>query len=168
MPPHFALIPLFWALVTFLPPSPPPLEGLCQQVLDGDTLKVAGKTIRLAHIDAPELSQRSRWGVPVGQLSARFLTTLALHRPLRIELLNKDIYGRWLGRVWLNQTHINLQMVLHGQAYAYGFRKKPRGVFQWAQHLAKAKRRGLWQYRGVQRPWSYRRRQKNRRVPAKK
>ena len=120
--------------------------------------------IRLAYMDAPELGQRSRWGIPVGQQSARFLREMALRRRLKIALLHRGVYGRWIGRVFLlregEEVDINLEMVLQGHAFAASFRRKPPGIFLWAQSLAKAKGRGLWYYRGVQRPWYYRRKQK--------
>ena len=158
------LIPLLGVWITLLPLPWRPWEGVCQQVLDGDTLVVAGRRVRLAAIDAPELQQRSRWGVPVGQQSAQFLRDMVLRRRLQIYPQGRGYYGRWIAMISLvgqeREGAVNLQMVLAGQAFAFSPRKKPLGVFLWAQKLAQAKRRGIWRYRAVLAPWRYRRQQK--------
>lgn len=159
--PYYYLIPLLGALITYFPLESPFLEGICEYVLDGDTLRVAGQTVRLAHIDAPEWEQRSRWGVPVGEQSAQFLADLVLHRKIKVVRSGQDLYGRWPGRVWLGERDINLEMVLQGHAFAFSWRRKPPGIFVSAQAVAKAKGYGIWRYQKVQFPWRYRRQRKN-------
>ena len=158
---YYYLFPLWGVFITLAPLQQKVLEGVCLQVFDGDTLQVAGRVIRLVGIDAPELTQRSRWGVPVGRDAAQFLTDLALHRKLRVELHTRGYYGRWLARVFILESgvDVNIQMLLHGHAFAYFFRRKPWGEFVAAQRVAQGHGRGLWRYQGVQRPWHYRRRQ---------
>ena len=157
---HYLAPPLAGVLITLSPPRS--LVGVCERVFDGDTLQVAGEVIRLAHVDAPEWDQRSRWGVPVGRQSAQFLADLVLHRWVQVNLLHRGFYGRWVGRVFLLEggEEVNLQLVRQGHAFAASFRQKTLGIFLWSQSVARAKGLGLWHYRGVQYPWSYRRRQK--------
>ena len=153
---RFCFFSLGGILFTFMPSAPRTLVGICEKVWDGDTLQVAGKVIRLSHIDAPEFKQRSRWGVPIGKQSTQFLSHLTLRRFLTVELLGKDVYGRWLGRVFVKGRDVNMEMVLQGHAFAYSMRKKKQGIFQGGQAVAKGKKRGFWRYEGVQYPWRYR------------
>ena len=138
------------------------LYGVCEEVFDGDTLRVEGKVIRLAHIDAPERDQRSKWGVPVGRQSTGFLSSLVLGKTLRVELLRLGPYGRGVGRVWRKEDDldVNLEMVIRGQAFVSFFREKPLGLFLSAQKEARSLGLGFWHYEGVIRPKSFRKKRK--------
>ena len=139
-------------------------KGVCERVWDGDTIEVQGRRIRLAYIDAPEIEQRSRWGVPVGRESAHFLRKLVGKKWVDVQLLGRDFYRRWLGRVWVVRdgvrVDVNVEMVLQGQAFPFAYRVKSPGLLNSAKEVAKLRGRGFWQYQGVQLPWNYRRRKR--------
>lgn len=161
----FFFIPLWGLFITFYPTrSIRSLEGVCERVWDGDTLSLKGEKVRLAYIDAPEWDQRSRFGVPVGRESASFLRQLVEKKRIRVELLGKDIYHRWLGRVWVERDsewiEVNVEMVLQGQAFAYSHRKKPPALLTSAGEVARLEGRGFWRFLGVQRPWNYRKKKR--------
>ena len=155
--------PLLGLFITFISNGSTKLLGVGQRVLDGDTLIVGGRVVRLAFIDAPELKQRSRWGVPVGRESREFLERLVRGQPLRVDLLGRGHYGRWMGRVWIlrgdggEPLDVNLSMVEEGHAFVLAFFQKAPGGFHSAQQVARAKGRGMWGYEGVRFPWAYRR-----------
>ena len=67
------------------------------QVIDGDSIRVAGIEIRLYGIDAPEFRQICmRAGHPwaCGRAATRFLESLAERRELRCRPREEDRYGR--------------------------------------------------------------------------
>jgi hypothetical protein len=87
--------------------------GRVVAVSDGDTLtlQVAGREsvrIRLAGIDAPELDQ------PYGAQARRALTALARHGTARVEVVDRDDYGRLVGTVYVGGRNINAALVAEG------------------------------------------------------
>ena len=145
---RFCFFSLGGMLFTFMSSTPRTFVGVCERVWDGDTLRVDGKVIRLAHIDAPELKQRSRWGIPIGKQSSQFLSRLTLKRILTVELLGQDIYGRWLGRVFVKGREVNLEMVLHGHAFAYSLGKNPWEFFKGDRSRPRVKNGGFGVIKG--------------------
>src|SRR5713101_1454767 len=98
------------------------------QVIDGDSIRVAGIEIRLYGIDAPEFRQICmRAGHPwaCGRAATRFLESLAEHRELRCRPREEDRYG------------LGVAMVRSGQAVAYG-------AYQAEEREAREARRGVW------------------------
>jgi endonuclease YncB( thermonuclease family) len=84
---------------------------------DGDTLRLrqAGRliTVRLACIDAPELTQR-----PWGPLARHYLQErLPLGSVVTLQLKAVDRYGRLVAEV-IGELNIGLVMVEDGQAFA--------------------------------------------------
>jgi len=89
------------------------------KVIDGDTLEVAGETVRIENIDAPETPPRSRcWAEAALSLHA----TRALQgyvnqaRGLRIERSGVDRYGRTLARVYSGERDLGLALIGNGVA----------------------------------------------------
>ncbi|EHZ2427704.1 thermonuclease family protein, partial [Salmonella enterica] len=86
------------------------LSGKVTRVLDGDTIEVLqDKTpvrVRLANIDAPEKKQ------PFGSWSSKQLKSLIAGQPVTVTYMQKDRYGRVIGRVFTaNGTESNRFMV---------------------------------------------------------
>lgn len=123
------------------------------RVIDGDTIVLAGQSLRLAGIDAPEMSQ------PVGPASRDALVAIIAGREVVCAWDGSGVYGRPLatcapvlasGRV--SAVSVNALMVRAGWAAAglpYGYE------FERQQSLAMAGCRGMWAAAGL--PWCWRR-----------
>ncbi len=137
-----------------------PLTGRVVGVSDGDTITVLGPDrrqykIRLNGIDAPESSQE------FGQVSKQNLARLVHGRQVRIEWEKQDRYERVLGRVFLDQTDINLEQVRQGLAWYYRAYERDiapadRQRFDRAEQEARSSRRGLWRSATPTPPWDFR------------
>lgn len=89
-------------------------RGFVTKVIDGDTIIVEGKKVRLLGIDADEK------GYACYEEAKKRLEELVLNKAIRLEKdrIDKDQYGRLLRYVWLNNTNINLLLVKEGLAIA--------------------------------------------------
>jgi endonuclease YncB( thermonuclease family) len=154
-----ALLPLATALLALMPAA-----AFADQVLsvgDGDTITVtspSGKTkIRLACIDAPEMSQR-----PAGPASRKALQALLpVGSTAELKVQTTDRYGRTVAEVLSNGRNINQAMV--GQGMAFVYRKYLKGCDQGAydrlERQAAAQRLGVWGPTlgyDLMMPWDYR------------
>lgn len=135
---------LLFVLLLFAAPSPAAtIEGRVVRVKDGDSLLLfrpdvkRTSEIRLAGIDAPELAQ------PWGLQSRSALRRLVDGRDIRVELTDRDRYGRLVGRVFLGRTHVNAYLTLYGHAWAFD-RYLRDGQIRAGQDLARREKRGLW------------------------
>ena len=110
-------------------------------VLDGDTIMLSGRKIRLEGIDAPEFSQictGKSGSYPCGREAKRRLEALAKGSAVECSGWQDDKYGRFLGTCVSGQVDLNRQMVLSGWAVSYGdylseeavARKAGKGVWQ--------------------------------------
>lgn len=90
-----------------------PLRGRAH-VLDGDTIIVAGRHIRLSGIDAAELHQGK-----AGQAARTSLTRQIGGQSVVCADGGQDIYGRTIGRCRVKDVDLSLFMVTSGQAFAY-------------------------------------------------
>ena len=114
-------------------------------VIDGDTVGVGGRRIRLIDIDAPELDQDCKdaqgkaW--PCGRVSAQALKRLLRSRELSCRPQAYDQYHRALSRCALpDGTDVNAWMVQQGLAVTSGFAK----VYGAQEAEARIAGRGLW------------------------
>ena len=110
------------------------------QVIDGDTIKVNGKKIRLFGIDAPEKNQictKNSNYYNCGSTSTKFLKEIIKNETIECTYKNLDRYGRILGIC----GDINGKMVEFGHAVAYvRYSKKYLPL----QRKAKNEKRGIW------------------------
>ena len=90
-------------------------EKIVTKIIDGDTIIVeGGETIRLLGYDCDER------GKPCYQTAKERMEELVLGEKVIIEIegVDKDLYGRGLRYVFLNEKNINKQMVEEGYCVA--------------------------------------------------
>jgi endonuclease YncB( thermonuclease family) len=86
-------------------------------VIDGDTFKLAGQSIRLHGIDAPELAQTCD-GWAAGEAARSALVALVAADTPECQSVTKDIYGRTVAICRVNGKDVGEAMVRSGMAYA--------------------------------------------------
>ena len=95
-----------------------PKEPYVSRIIDGDTFEMSsGEIIRLLCINAPEKGEKGY------EESTEFLELLILNKEVKLEsdISNKDVYGRLLRYVFLNETFINKEMVKSGNAKVFRY-----------------------------------------------
>jgi endonuclease YncB( thermonuclease family) len=130
------------------------LTGKVVAIADGDTLTVLDESktqhkIRLAGIDAPEKGQ------PFGTKAREALGDKVFQQSVRIDVIDVDRYRREVGRIYLGERFINMEMVTDGFAWRYVQYDKP-GEFTAAEADARKHRRGLWTDPHPVAPWEWR------------
>ncbi len=130
------------------------LAGKVVKIADGDTLTILDGSseqhrIRLAGIDAPEKGQ------PFGTKAREALAGKVFGQPVRIEVIDVDRYHREVGRIYLGERFVNMEMVRDGFAWRYPQYDRP-GEFTAAEADARATRRGLWVDPSPTPPWEWR------------
>lgn len=125
-------------------------------VVDGDTIKVLldGKAtnIRLHGIDAPETGQA------YGQAATKIMREITTGRPISINILEQDRYGRPVALVYADGVSAQEVMLELGYAWVYTKYCSQSYCSQWEQLQEKARqqRKGLWKDKAVQPPWEWR------------
>ena len=99
-------------------------HGIVTRIIDADTLELDNKqSIRLYAVSCPEKGQK------LSDETVAYLKSTALNQPVTLDYqLNytKDSYGRTLAFVFINDTHLNEQLIQ-------------------AQNQAKQEKLGRWQ-----------------------
>jgi micrococcal nuclease len=132
-------------------PSPPPQAALVVQIVDGDTLMLAGGAkVRVLGIDAPELERDGRPADFLAHKAKATLGDLTLNKTIALEYdrLRYDHYGRLLAYLWLpDHTLVNAELVRQGLARVYFITPNLRyqKVLLTAQQEAIGAQRGVWQ-----------------------
>ncbi|WP_144299811.1 thermonuclease family protein [Elioraea rosea] len=125
-------------------------------VVDGDTLEIDGTLIRLHAIDAPELRQTcltasgETW--PCGQDAAEVLHQRVRLRIVHCMPLDRDRYGRLIGRCTLDSIDLGGWMVRQGWALAF---RRFGEDYVGEEAEAQLQRRGMWAGRFTA-PWDWR------------
>ena len=124
-------------------------------VIDGDTIKISGISIRLFGIDAPERKQicsiRNQ-SYNCGLKSTEFLQSFITGRKVECSYKNLDKYGRIIGKCISHfksanssktePIQLNWLMVRYGHAIEY--KRYSKGEYFKAENLAKKEKRGIW------------------------
>ena len=122
-----------------------PVSGIAT-VIDGDTLEVHGRRIRLHGIDAPESGQTCTTAAGrTWRCGRRAALALAVHigrTPVSCTPRGSDRYGRMIAVCRLGGEDLNGWMVAQGLALAY--RRYSRDYVA-DEARARAARRGIWQ-----------------------
>lgn len=129
-------------------------------VVDGDTLALGGRRIRLVGIDAPEYAQTCRRAgadYACGRLARQALVEAVAGRPVSCSGSRLDRYGRLLGDCRAGEVDLNRAQVAAGWAVAYG-------GFEAEERAARAAGLGLWAGE-FERPQDWRRRHNGRDEP---
>jgi endonuclease YncB( thermonuclease family) len=124
-------------------------------VIDGDTVEIHGKRIRLYGIDAVESGQRcQKEGRPwrCGRDSAFALADKIGQRPITCSGDEFDQYRRLIARCTINGEDLGGWMVEHGWAVAF---RRYSELYVGQEARARKKRVGLWSSE-FQMPWEWR------------
>lgn len=132
-----------------------PLSGRAVAI-DGDTLDLAGKRVRLEGIDAPEIEQTCgrRWlGTwNCGRAAQKALDRLVDGRRVECDSVGTDKYGRNLGLCRVDGRDLNAELVRQGMAWAF---VKYSDSYVAEEQAARAAKSGIWQGT-AEAPWSFR------------
>ena len=127
------------------------------RIIDGDTLEMNGKRVRLEGIDAPESRQECERSngrrYACGREATMKIRRRIAGRVLRCESSGRGRYGRIIATCYLGKTDLNAWMVKQGQALAY---RRYSRAYVGDELSAKLGRRGIWQGRFVE-PRNWRR-----------
>jgi endonuclease YncB( thermonuclease family) len=92
-------------------------------VIDGDSIKVGDKEVRLLEIDAPEYRQtcfdNNNDEYNCGKISRSFLVKLANKKEAKCFYDQKDIYDRYLAKCYIGEISINEEILKNGMAVIY-------------------------------------------------
>ena len=135
------------------------------KVVDGDTIKINSKKIRLYGIDAPEKKQKCKKtyltisfmsftkDYMCGEVSTKKLIKKINKQKLNCNILDVDRYKRLIGECFKRNINLNSWMVSNGYAVAY---RKYSKKYVSDEINAKNKKLGIWQGK-FEMPWDYRR-----------
>lgn len=129
------------------------------RVIDGDTIILDNKKVRLFGIDAPEKAQlcqdsdgnNFKCGIVAGEKLSELIFS-STNKTVNCENIDKDQYGRSISNCWVDEIFINSWMVRNGWALAY---KKYSKEFIKEEDEAKIEKSGLWNGQFVE-PWNWR------------
>lgn len=143
-----------------LGPEQTSFEARCVAVRDGDSIDVrrADRTerIRLHGIDAPEKTQ------PYSNVARARTEELAHGRVVRVDVEDRDRYGRIVARVFVDGEDLSLILVREGLAWHYShYSSDPRLVYY--ELRARQKRLGLWRDPDPEPPWTFRKKRRQNR-----
>jgi endonuclease YncB( thermonuclease family) len=135
------------------------------RVVDGDTIKINSKKIRLYGIDAPEKKQKCKKtyltisfisftkDYMCGEISTQKLIKKINKQKLNCKILDVDRYKRLIAECFKKNININSWMVSNGYAVAY---RKYSKKYVSDEINAKNNKLGIWQGK-FEMPWDYRR-----------
>lgn len=130
-----------------------------EAVVDGDTIKLAGRRIRLHGIDAPERDQACTIGgrqIPCGVVARSALIGFVLGADVRCERKDVDRYGRDVSVCLADGANVSALMVRSGMAVAY---RKYSSDYVAEEEEARQGKRGMWAG-SFEMPWEWRARKR--------
>lgn len=130
------------------------IVGIASNVHDGDTFRLTKDDgslikVRLANIDAPEITQ------PYGIMSRDLLDSYINEKTVKVDIQTTDRYGRKVGVLHVGDKQVNRLMVANGLAWHYTKYSKDKGLIS-IENDAKTKKIGLWRDNNPISPWEYR------------
>src|SRR3989338_1990596 len=118
--------------------------------IDGDTVElINGERLRYVGIDTPEEFDKRKPVQCFAHEAAQKNRQLVAGQCIKFykDITAKDIYGRWLGFVYLEDgTFVNLEMVTQGYGFAYPYPPdfSKAEEFRQAEDYARVNKLGLW------------------------
>ena len=157
--------PLAVALVVALAGGAVAADLRVVRVSDGDTfvgLDAENRQVkvRLHGVDAPEAKQA------FGTVARKALADLIAEKTVSVEEIDKDRYGRVVGRVTIGGKLVNAEVVQAGLAWRY-VQFDRRNEFGGLEDDARRHRRGLWADAHPIAPWEWRKGEKDRKAAGK-
>lgn len=137
-------------------PSPAAADSSVR-VIDGDGLRVEGRSVRLWGIDAPEIDQTCEIEgreTPCGEDARFLLGALVQGGTLVCEVRDTDRYGRTVARCEAGGMDLAAEMVRQG--YALDYRRYSEGFYARQEQQAREHGRGMWAGEFTA-PWAWRR-----------
>ena len=131
------------------------VEGKVIRIADGDSFTLLDATnkqlkIRLHGVDCPERGQ------DFYQVAKSFTSAHLFNKSIRVEVLDKDHYGRFIAKVWLNDSlSLNLALLQAGLAWHYTAYDKSAN-FAAAQEMARKQSLHIWSLSNTIAPWEFR------------
>lgn len=122
------------------------------RVVDGDTIRIQGISVRLSGIDAPELSQLCG-GDPCGVAARAALRRLTHAKTVTCVEETRDRYKRIVARCVVDGVDIAAAMTLAGHALAY---RQYGSAYVAEERQAELSRAGMWAGE-FEAPWDWRR-----------
>ena len=96
------------------------------RIIDGDTFRWEGETVRIANIDAPEMKGGCTAEIILARKATERLRELMAAKDFQLEkLARKDRYGRTLAIVKQGDTDIGMVLVEEGLARPWRGRREP-------------------------------------------
>ncbi len=124
-------------------------------VIDGDTIKMDGETIRFSGIDAPEIKQtctKMKLEVNCGQVSKKLIESKIKFSNVNCISEGKDRYERTLAECYVEDESLSSYLVREGYAFAY---RKYSKKFIKDEEFAIKNNKGMWDMEFIF-PWDYR------------
>lgn len=135
-------------------------SGQVVRVSDGDTISVMREgravAVRLEGIDCPENGQ------PFSRVAKETTSNLVFGREVRVSERGADRYGRIVGRVFVAEIDVSLDLVRRGVAWHFRRYSDERALAE-AERDAKKAKTGLWIDPDPIPPWEWRRQRRDRR-----
>ena len=129
------------------------------KVVDGDSLEIGRRRIRLLGIDAPEYRQfcfdAQKQKYECGKESRAYLDKMLKNARYKVDCRAQktDIYKRELAECFIGKTNLNLEMLKAGWAVVY---RSDDEAYLRAEKKARKQQKGIWQGKFL-RPEYYRR-----------
>jgi len=140
-----------------VPPRPTSLVGRipADAVVDGDTVILSGRRIRLFGIDAPEKAQtceKDSGSWPCGQVAQQALIGFISGSPVQCDREGIDRYGRDVSRCGIGTFDLSQAMVRAGLAVPYRHYSEQ---YVADEETAQKAKRGMWKEQ-FSMPWNWR------------
>ncbi|MDX2083251.1 MAG: thermonuclease family protein [Rickettsiales bacterium] len=118
------------------------------KVIDGDSIIVDDREVRLFGIDAPEYHQTcfntKNLEYSCGKVAQEFLYDFINGKKVTCRYSEKDKYNRFLAKCFLDKTSINEELIKNGMAVIYNFSESEEKMDN-LEIQAQSKKTGIWQ-----------------------